>query len=66
MKKKYYIHLHSGLGNQLYQLSFANYLSQHIDGDICLFYDGSNIGDTTDTSKRNLLTDLVGKLGFKL
>lgn len=64
--KKYYIYLRGGLGNQLYQLSFANYLSKYLDGDISLFYKGSHVGDTHDKHKRNIMTELVEDLGFSL
>lgn len=55
-----------GLGNQLYQLSFLNYLNKLRGNDkAVLFYLLKETGDSRDKTKRNTFTDILDYLGLK-
>ncbi len=66
MSKKYYILLQGGLGNQLYILSYANFLKEKGVKNIKFFTTNKQKGDTKDKQKRNINTFFVEKLGFEL
>lgn len=55
-----------GLGNQLYQLSFANFLSKERSKRPILFYVATDTGDTKDRSRRNIFQEMVPELGFRV
>lgn len=63
-----YILVQGGLGNQLYQLSYAHHL-QTVQGRkrvrMCYPIIGKDQGDTTCRDKRNTLTELIISLGLE-
>lgn len=63
---KDYVLLCGGLGNQLYQLSFANFLSKERSKRPILFYVATDTGDTKDRSRRNIFQEMVPELGFRV
>lgn len=58
--------LREGLGNQLYQISFLNYLNKIKTTDrTVLFYFKQETGDSHDKTKRNVFTDILDRLNLK-
>ena len=66
MKSKHYIYLMGGLGNQLYILAYAYFLTQQQKNEkvSILIPQTKDKGDTTDKTKRNIITELPKQLGF--
>lgn len=66
-KNRHLILLQGGLGNQLYQISFAHYLlmERRSQKRVSMFYWNETTGDTTNRNNRNVLVDLVEYLGFR-
>ena len=63
---KHYIHFANGLGlgNQLYLLAYTDYLKS-LGADASLFLMGdSQVGDTKDKAKRNLVLEIPQRLGM--
>lgn len=66
--QKNYVYLldNAGLGNQLYMLTYADYIRQQ-GYPTSILYKQTGIGsDTKDSSKRNILLDIPKKLGFEV
>ena len=66
LRKKNYVFLQGGLGNQLYMLAYANYLKMqgYTNVEMLTLPLKKNNGNTKDKKKRFLLTDIPKKLGI--
>jgi len=66
LRKKNYVFLQGGLGNQLYMLAYANYLKMqgYTNVEMLTLPLKNNNGNTKDKKKRFLLTDIPKKLGI--
>jgi putative glycosyltransferase len=68
MKSRHYIYLMGGLGNQLYILAYAYFLTQQQQNEkiSILIPRTKDKGDSTDKAKRNIITELPKQLGFSI
>ena len=68
MKSRHYIYLMGGLGNQLYILAYAYFLTQQQQNEkiSILMPRTKDKGDTTDKAKRNIITEIPKQLGFSI
>lgn len=62
-----YVHWHGGLGNQLYMLAFADYLSRQTQSAVYLVVSKlDEVGDTYNTNARQYLLEFPQQLGFEV